>query len=195
MAGDTICTAGAFSYSNSLISPNVQMGRYCSISIGVTFDLGRHPLESLSTSSLMFDRVFQMGAAAIRDFDIVNWPWVDNPQKPFAVIGNDVWIGLNSIVAPGVTVGDGAVIAAGSVVTKDVPPYMIVGGNPAKIIRPRFSDKVIALLMASKWWNYSPADLAKIDLKDPMSVIQLEGLKPWEPKAFDLWAIANDTSV
>lgn len=71
------------------------------------------------------------------------------------VIGNDVWIGLRAIIMPGITIGDGAVVGAGSVVTKDVAPYAIVGGNPAKFIRSRFTDDQIEALLAIRWWDWS----------------------------------------
>jgi chloramphenicol O-acetyltransferase type B len=75
-------------------------------------------------------------------------------EKGDTVIGNDVWIGTNSILMPGVKLGDGAIIAAHSVVTKDVPPYSLVGGNPAKLIRSRFSDAEIARLLELQWWKW-----------------------------------------
>ena len=71
------------------------------------------------------------------------------------VIGNDVWIGWHAIITPGVSIGDGAIIAAGAVVTHDVPPYAIVGGIPAKVIRKRFSDDMIEKLLKIKWWDWS----------------------------------------
>ena len=75
------------------------------------------------------------------------------PFKGDTVIGNDVWIGQNAVILPGVTIGRHCVVAAGAVVTKDVPPYAIVGGIPARIIRYRFSDEQIARLEESKWWE------------------------------------------
>jgi len=76
---------------------------------------------------------------------------VDGPTE----IGNDVWIGLRAIIMPGVRIGDGAVIGAGSIVTKDVAPYAIVAGNPARFIRNRFTDEQIASLLAIRWWDWS----------------------------------------
>ncbi|PIP53334.1 hypothetical protein COX08_01545 [Candidatus Beckwithbacteria bacterium CG23_combo_of_CG06-09_8_20_14_all_34_8] len=75
-------------------------------------------------------------------------------NKGDTVIGNDVWIGYDALFMPGVKVGDGAIIAAKSVVTKDVPAYAIVGGNPAKIIRMRFDERIVALLLQLKWWDW-----------------------------------------
>ena len=87
--------------------------------------------------------------------------WADKAwdNKGNIVIGNDVWIGFEAVILAGVTIGDGAIIGARAVVTKDVPPYTIVGGVPAKPIRKRFSDEDIAALMALKWWDLPPAQI------------------------------------
>ena len=87
--------------------------------------------------------------------------WADKAwdNKGDIVIGNDVWIGFEAVILAGVTIGDGAIIGARAVVTKDVPPYTIVGGVPAKSIRKRFSDEDIAALMALKWWDLPPAQI------------------------------------
>ncbi len=82
---------------------------------------------------------------------------IDDPRDLFldnVVIGNDVWIGANAIILPGVNIGDGAVIGAGTVVTKDVPPYAIVGGNPARVIKYRFDENTINTLLKIKWWDF-----------------------------------------
>ena len=79
----------------------------------------------------------------------------DLPFKGDTIIGNDVWIGYDALIMPGVKIGDGAIIASKSVVVKDVPAYTIVGGNPANEIRRRFSEDVIALLESAQWWNWS----------------------------------------
>lgn len=83
------------------------------------------------------------------------------PFKGNTVVGNDVWIGYESVVMPGVMIGDGAIIAAKSVVVSDVPPYRIVGGNPAKIIRQRFSYEIIAALLEIAWWNWSIENISQ----------------------------------
>ncbi|STR64126.1 transferase [Klebsiella michiganensis] len=86
------------------------------------------------------------------------YPFAKTPRS--ITIGNDVWIGQNVTLAQGITIGDGAVIAANALVVKDVAPYAIVGGNPAKIIRMRFSEAIIEQLMALRWWRYSAQDIA-----------------------------------
>jgi virginiamycin A acetyltransferase len=81
------------------------------------------------------------------------------PNKGNTIVGNDVWIGYNVTILPGITIGDGAIIAANTTVTKNVPPYSIVGGNPSKVIKKRFSDEQIETLLELKWWDW---DIEKI---------------------------------
>ncbi len=81
------------------------------------------------------------------------------PEKPTR-IGNDVWVGLEAIILPGITIADGAVIAAGTVVTKDVPPYAVVGGNPATILKFRFRPEIIAALLQIRWWDWTDEKIA-----------------------------------
>ncbi len=84
------------------------------------------------------------------------------PHKGDTVIGNDVWLGRNSVVMPGVKIGDGAIIAAYSTVTKDVPAYTVYGGNPAKFIKARFDNELINLLLRFRWWDLPPEQLVDI---------------------------------
>ena len=83
-------------------------------------------------------------------------------SAPRTTIGNDVWIGQNVLIKPGVTIGNGAVVGMGSVVTEDVSPYTIVAGNPARVIRPRFSPELAERLLASRWWELEPAQLKQV---------------------------------
>ncbi len=78
----------------------------------------------------------------------------DLPYKGDTVVGNDVWLGYEAVVMPGIKIGDGAIVAASSVVTRDVPPYSIVGGNPASVVKKRFADDVVAELLAIRWWDW-----------------------------------------
>lgn len=101
----------------------------------------------------------QMTGFSTYPFSVFGDPWASNyeaawPNKGDTLIGNDVWIGHQSIIMPALTIGDGAIIASGSVVTKDVAPYTIVGGNPAKFIRKRFDDETISALLQIQWWNW-----------------------------------------
>ena len=86
---------------------------------------------------------------------------VEGTSKGDTIIGNDVWLGYNALIMPGINIGDGAIIATNAVVTKNVEPYTIVGGNPAKLIRKRFSDEVINLLLELQWWHWKIEKITK----------------------------------
>ena len=107
----------------------------------------------------------------------------DMPFKGDTIIGNDVWIGQNAVILPGVHIGDGAIIGANSVVGKDVDPYSIVAGNPARVIRMRFDDEMIALLEKLKWWDM---DIETINSLIPMlTSSDLENVKTELKKRID----------
>lgn len=127
---------------------NASIGKFCSISKDVCIGLPSHPTKFISTSPLFVN--IQNGTG-------YSWAKQDlfNSVPAKVVIGNDVWIGMKSTIMGGITVGNGAIIAAHSVVTKDVPPYAIVGGVPSKIIKYRFDDDIIEALQKSEWWNRS----------------------------------------
>ena len=124
------------------------IGKYCSIACGAKFlfNCANHSLKSLS--SYTFPLFWEEWGLDKSD---VTSAW-DN--RGDIVIGNDVWIGYEAVIMAGVHIGDGAIIGARTVVTKDVPPYTIVGGVPARAIRKRFDDAVIDKLQALKWWNW-----------------------------------------
>ena len=129
------------------------IGKFCSIACGAKFlfTSGNHSLRSLSNYSfpVFFDEWGLSGADITKAWD----------NKGDIVIGNDVWIGYEAVILSGVTVGDGAVIGARAVVTKDVEPYTIVVGVPAKPIRKRFDDDVIARLLRLRWWDWDEAKI------------------------------------
>ena len=133
------------------------IGKFCSIACGAKFlfNSANHTLKSLSTYpfALMYDEWNMDKKDVAKGWD----------NKGDIVIGNDVWIGYNAIILSGVKIGDGAIVTTGAVVTKDVKPYEIVGGIPAKVIRKRFSDEVIIKLQKMKWWNW-PVDKIKRNL-------------------------------
>lgn len=132
---------------------NVTVGNYCSISSNVKMGLGKHPTNHFSSSPVFYSNNNPFGVKeAYTSFE-------ENPQK--TIIGNDVWIGANVIVMDGVTIGTGAIVAAGAVITKDIEPYEIVGGVPAKVIKKRFEEETIDNLLQSKWWSLEPKDLKR----------------------------------
>ena len=128
----------------------LKIGKFCSIACGARFlfNAANHTLGSLSTYP--FPILFEEWGLPT-DADSIAKAW-DNHGD--IVVGNDVWIGYEAIVLAGVTIGDGAIIGSRAVVTKDVPPYTIVGGIPAKPIRKRFDDAVIERLETLRWWDW-----------------------------------------
>ena len=129
------------------------IGKFCQIASGVEFIMngGNHLVEGISTFPFSIFGNGWEGAMEGKAF----------PNKGNTEIGNDVWIGYRSLIMPGVKIGDGAIIATASVVTKDIPPYSIVGGNPAKILRRRFDEAVIGKLLDIRWWNWDAAKITK----------------------------------
>lgn len=139
-------TIGNYVYvsPHSMVS-NATIGSYCSIGPRVTVGLGKHPTDFLSTFPAFFSTQQQCQVSFTdRDYYI---------EHESIVIGNDVWIGAGSVILDGVTIGDGEIVAAGSIVSKDIAPYTIVGGIPAKPIKKRFDDAKIEELLQLKWWE------------------------------------------
>ena len=162
---------GAYTYigrRTSLVSARV--GRFCSIASDCQIGMGTHTLSCLSTSP-----VFTEADNGLRR------RWVDealtNPYRP-VTLGNDVWVGLHVMIMGGITVGNGAVIAAGAVVTRDVPPYAVVGGVPARVIRYRFSPDVQQAIEESRWW-----ELPENSLRQHLSLFQKEHLTAEDVRA------------
>ena len=131
------------------IGDRLIIGKFCQIAAGVEFVMNgaNHQMNAVSTFPFYTLEGWNMKPPAMEDL----------PIKGDTVIGNDVWIGQNAVILPGVRIGDGAIIGANSVVSSDVEPYTIVAGNPAREIRKRFDDEMIQLLIAFRWWD-KPVD-------------------------------------
>lgn len=134
-------------YHYEFLGDRLVIGKFCAIARGITFIMNgaNHRMNSVTTYP----------------FNIMGHGWEkctptleDLPFKGDTVVGNDVWIGQDVTVMPGVHIGDGAIIAAESVVTRDIPPYHVAGGNPCRVIRKRFDDALIDYLLALKWWDW-----------------------------------------
>lgn len=143
---------GMHSYAVSgVIGSHVKIGRYCSIGRWVTIGAGNHNLENLSP-----------GSPAYRGHSLE--AMYEGPDAEWrVVIGNDVWIGDKATILSGITIGTGAVVGANAVITNDVPPYAIVVGTPARVLRYRFDEKTIESLLELAWWEFSDEALAGID--------------------------------
>jgi acetyltransferase-like isoleucine patch superfamily enzyme len=146
---DSRVSIGKYSYGIKrstipVLTPGLQInvGKFCSIAPGVVFVVGRHLMENVST--FPFKAFFLEGGTAD-----------DETGPPESItIGNDVWIGARALIVADVTVNHGAVVAAGAVVVEDVPPYAVVGGVPAKVIKMRFSSEQIEELLEIAWWDW-----------------------------------------
>ncbi|HGY5131899.1 MAG: CatB-related O-acetyltransferase [Citrobacter sp.] len=150
-------SVGAFSFPTCYFPGNVNIGRFCSIASNVKIMGGNHPMNRFTTHMLTYNGEFDKYAANEFGQNWVLKPFITKPKN--TTIGNDVWIGNDVVLKGGISIGDGAVVAANSVVTKDVPPYAIVAGVPAKIIKYRFESDIIEQLLKIKWWNYNYTDL------------------------------------
>ncbi|MCH3923248.1 CatB-related O-acetyltransferase [Limosilactobacillus sp.] len=142
-------------YNNPRDTYQLRIGKFCAIATGVEFLMAsaNHSIKSISTYP------FNTFSPEWRELTQVSR---QDLKRNDTVIGNDVWIGRKATIMPGVTVGDGAIIGAQAVVTKNVAPYTVVGGNPAKLIRSRFDDETIAKLEQIKWWSFPDELLDRI---------------------------------
>lgn len=148
------CVVGRGTYCGSRCNLiNLEIGKFCSISSDVKVIFGEHPTQNWVTTYPGFYSSKNRGLISFVNTDrFEEYKYVEG-NRFFSKIGNDVWIGSNALIMSGITIGDGAIIAAGAVVTTDVNPYEIVGGVPAKKIRKRFTDEEIEFLLSCKWWD------------------------------------------
>lgn len=155
---------GTFINENVIVDRCESIGRYCSIAKDVKIGLGSHPTDMVSTSPIFYSKSRRLVKNTTYDNKLIDKP---------VIIQNDVWIGSNVLILAGVKIKNGAIIAAGSVVTKDVEAYSIVGGVPAKIIKYRFNKSTIENLVKVKWWDFSINSLREnVDmLKSPEKLI------------------------
>ena len=130
------------------------IGKFCQIAAGVEFVMNgaNHQMNAVTTFPFY----------TLEGWDMAPPPLSDLPFRGDTVIGNDVWIGQNAVILPGVHIGDGAIIGANSVVGSDVDPYTVVVGNPARVLRRRFDDELTGLLLAFRWWDRSIEEIDRL---------------------------------
>jgi acetyltransferase-like isoleucine patch superfamily enzyme len=165
---------GRYSYVGDFthVAQNTAIGRYCSIGNSCTLGAQPHPLDWLSTHPFQYLGVPGAG--------IAQKPWQWTPTR----IGHDVWIGSNVAVLAGVTIGDGAAIGAGAVVTRDVPPYAVAVGNPAKVAKSRFDKATTSELLELKWWDLPLAEIRELPFDDlPQCLARLREIRRRLPAA------------
>lgn len=134
-------------YHYPFVGDKLIIGKFCSLATGVRFIMNgaNHYMNGFSTYPFdIFGSGWEKGAPAFCDY----------PQKGDTIVGNDVWIGYQSVIMPGVKIGNGAIISSESLIVKDVPAYSLVGGNPAQVIRYRFDSSTIQVLEEISWWNW-----------------------------------------
>lgn len=149
---------------------NTEIGSFCSIGSNVKIGGVAHPVHFVSTSPVFLSHKDSIKAKFARH---------DYLPMVKTTVGHDVWIGEGAFIKAGVRIGTGAVVGMGAVVTKDVPPYAIVGGNPARVIRYRFSDEMIQSLIATAWWDKSDAELTLLGscINDPEQFVKKAATK------------------
>jgi hypothetical protein len=193
-AGPYLHSMGSHSCTNSSFVLPITVGRYCSIAHNVELMGNNHPIERLTGCGLNYI------ASPIYDDYLASKgksiPKVPNVStKPQTIIGNDVWIGSEVVLARGIKIGNGAVIATHAVVTKDVPDYAIITGIPGEVKKYRFPEELRQRLIKSEWWEYDLADFCHLDTMKPEAFLdgfeklKEQGLKRYNPEKIDLYEL------
>lgn len=186
---------GAFSYQVSGYCFAARIGRYCSFGEDVQIGRQNHPLTWASTSPAFYlnSGLFDLGNGFEGDEEFARYRFESSAPSTsvkITTIGNDVWVGHGAQIMAGVTIGDGAIVAAGAIVSKDVPPYAVVAGNPAVVKKFRVPPLLITPLLRSKWWRFAPWQLQHLDpgnLQDFVSgVFAMSEEEPFSPTIINL---------
>lgn len=161
--GNIAYPMGGYSYSSTQFPLNIKVGNYCSLAWGIKFRGWEHPITAFTTNYIAYDD---------KTLNLMHTKLIKNsvnlkPKKPKFHMGNDVWIANDVLLPQHITIGTGAIIATRANVTKDVPPYAIVGGNPARILKYRFEDKIIEQLLETRWTEY---DIAPMEINGDIPI-------------------------
>ena len=155
---------GDYTYGRPKVAGNISdvtIGKFCSIADGVWINAGMdHNVKNVSTYPFCSPRIPTVGNGPVK-FDECRGIGGHPISKGPVVIGNDVWIGQNAMIMSGVSIGDGAVVAAGAVVIEDIPPYALCAGNPGAVRKKRFPDGVVERLLEIRWWDWDISEIRK----------------------------------
>lgn len=182
IVGNTYIGAFTNIRDNCLLRSVTSIGRFTSVAGGVVMWNANHASQIITTHVIVENADSEWLSDWTKIPNSIDWirrnkevisGMKNSGKKRTIIVGNDCWIGNGVKILQGVTIGDGAIIGAGAIVTRDVPPYAVAVGNPAKVVKYRFSDNIIAKLMALKWWNYGPDILLDSNLEDIEETIDL----------------------
>ncbi|MHA6347197.1 CatB-related O-acetyltransferase [Roseivivax sp. CAU 1761] len=186
---------GAFSYQVSGYCFAARIGRYCSFGENVQIGRQNHAMHLISTSPAFYvhNRLFDVGRefSGAEEYEAYKFQHAEPPTRAqITRIGSDVWIGHGAYIKAGVTIGHGTVVAAHAVLTKSVPPYSVVAGNPAVIKKKRLPENLIPKMVNSHWWRYAPWQLTHLPISDPVAflagVAELDEAQAYKPDVIDL---------
>lgn len=170
--GPSFSNIGCFSYTKSNFDTQTYIGRFCAIGQNCIIMPASHPIDRLSMCGMDYNAF--VGLSSFADdhaFKFNQYP-VSKAKQSKTIIGNDVWIGGNTVLKQGIKIGDGAAIGYGSIVTRDVPPYAVVAGIPAEIKKFRFPFELIQDLLNSQWFMYNPKDFFDLDTTNPAEFVK-----------------------